>query len=89
MKKYVSKQNIATLTRIAVLCLLAFLSVSFSPALAATLSRGFDLSAAVSTARSIMVSLCAARDWLPLSGTRARASMDQTNSLMIAGRKAA
>ena len=89
MKKYITKQNIVALTRIAVLCLLAFLSVSFSPVLAATLSRGFDLSAALSTARSIMVSLLAARDWSPLSGTRTRASMDQTNSLMIAGRKAA
>jgi hypothetical protein len=79
MKKYVTKQNIAALTGIAVLCLLAFLSVSFSPALAATLSRGFDLSVAFSTARSIIRSLCAAGGGLPLSGTWARVSMDQTD----------
>ena len=53
MNKYVTRQNITALARIAALCALAFISVGFSPAFAATLSRDLDVTAILSAMWSI------------------------------------
>ena len=63
--KYLTNQNIAALTSMAVLCALAFLSVSIAPAFAATMSRGADLTATLSAMWSMIDPLAAIRHWLP------------------------
>ena len=82
MKKYATKQSIAALARIAVLCALTFLGVGLSPAFAATLSRSVDLSATLSAVWSMIGPLGAIR--------YLRAWFNGTNhfSVVIAGRKA-
>jgi hypothetical protein len=82
MKKYVTKQNIAALARIAVLCALAFLSVGLSPAFAATLSRSVDLSATLAAVWSMIGPLGAIRDRSAPFDTCARGSMEQIISLL-------
>jgi hypothetical protein len=57
--KHITEQNIAILAGITVLCALALLSLGFSPALAATLSRGADFSTTFSVVRSMIYPLCA------------------------------
>ena len=51
MKKYVTKQNIAALARIAILCALPLLVAGFSPAIAATLSRSVDVGVTLDRSR--------------------------------------
>lgn len=82
MKKYLTEQDIALLTRIAVLCALALLIASVSPALAATLSRGAEFSTTLSVVRSMIYPLCAIKYWSPPFGAVARRSMDQIISLL-------
>ena len=82
MKKYVTSQNIAALTRIAVLCLLAFVSVGFSPALAAALARSVDAGVTLSAICSMTAPLRAIREWVLPFGSCARGSMDQNISLL-------
>jgi hypothetical protein len=77
MKKHVTKKNITALTRIAVICALAFLSVGVSPAFAAAFSRGVDVGATLSAMRSMFGLLGAIREWLPPFGSCARGSIDQ------------
>jgi hypothetical protein len=80
MKKYVTSKNITALTRIAVVCGLAF-GVGFSPAFAAAFWRGVDVGATLSAMRSMIGSLGAIREWLPPFGN-ARGSMGQIISLL-------
>jgi hypothetical protein len=69
VKKYVTSQNIAALTRIAALCALAFLDVGFSPALVATLMRGVTAGVTLSAMRLMIAPLVARSEWiLPFSG---------------------
>jgi hypothetical protein len=69
VKKYVTSQNIAALTRIAVLCALAFLDVGFSPALVAALVRGVNAGVTLSAMRLMIAPLVASGEWmLPFSG---------------------
>jgi hypothetical protein len=69
VKKYVTSQNIAALTRIAGLCALAFLDVGFSPALVAALVRGVNAGVTLSAIRLMIAPLVAGREWmLPISG---------------------
>jgi hypothetical protein len=63
--KYLTNQNVAALTSMAVLCALAFLSVSFASAFAATMSRGADVTATLSAMWSMIDPLAAIRHWLP------------------------
>lgn len=77
MKKYLIRQNITALARIAVLGALVFLSVSVLPAFAATLSRSADVSATLSAMWSMIGPLFAIRDWLPPLGSCARGPADQ------------
>ena len=65
MKNDITKPNISALTRIAALGALAFLSISVSPAYAATLSRSVDVSGTPSAVWSIIGPFCAIKDWLP------------------------
>ena len=69
MKSDITKPNIPALTRIAALGALAFLSVSVSPAYAATLSRSVDVSGTPSAVWSMIGPFCAIKDWLPPVGT--------------------
>jgi polyketide cyclase/dehydrase/lipid transport protein len=69
MKKLMNRPNIALLTRIAALGALAFLSISVSPAYAATLSRSVDVSGTPSAVWSMIGPFCAIKDWLPPVGT--------------------
>jgi hypothetical protein len=64
MTNSLTNQYAAALIPIAVLCLLAFLSVDFSPALAAALLRLADVRSALATVRSMIGPLCANGDWL-------------------------
>lgn len=57
--KHITEQNIAISAWIAVLCALALLSFGFSPALAATLSRGTDFNTTFAVVRSMVYPLCA------------------------------
>jgi hypothetical protein len=82
MQKYVTKNDIAALARIAAFCALAVLSVDLSPALAAMLSRGADFSVALSAVRSLIGPLGAVRDWLLPLGGCARSPTDQIISLL-------
>lgn len=75
--KHITEQNITALAGIAALCVLALLSLCFSPALAATLSRGADFSTTFSVVRSMIYPLCAINYWLPPFGARARLSIDR------------
>ena len=68
MKNYVTKQNITALAGISVLCILALLSVGFSPAFAATLSRSADLGTTLSIVRSMIYPLCAIKLWVSSFG---------------------
>ena len=61
MKKYITKQNITALGRIAILCALGFLGAGVSPAFAAMLSRGFDVSATLHAVWSMIGPLCVIR----------------------------
>jgi hypothetical protein len=81
MKPYLSDQIIVALAGIAGLCVLVFLSLSISPAFAATLSRGANLSMTLSAVRSMIYPLRANKCWLPPFGTWARVSMDRIISL--------
>jgi hypothetical protein len=54
------------LAGIAGLCVLLFLGLSFSPAFAAALSRGADLSIALAVRRSVIYPFCAIKSWLSL-----------------------
>ena len=63
--KYLTNRTIAALTGMAVLCALAFLSVGIAPAFAATMSRGADVTAMLSTMWSMIDPLAAIRHWLP------------------------
>jgi Polyketide cyclase / dehydrase and lipid transport len=69
MKSDITKPNISALTRIAALGALAFLSISVSPAYAATLSRSVDVSGTPSAVWSVIGPFCAIKDWLPPVGT--------------------
>ena len=69
MKSDITKPNITALTRMAALGALALLSVSVSPAYAATLSRSVDVSGTPSAVWSMIGPFCAIKDWLPLVGT--------------------
>jgi hypothetical protein len=66
MKKLMNRPNITLLTRIAALGALAFLSISVSPAYAATLSRSVDVSGTLSAVWSMIGPFCAIKDWLRL-----------------------
>jgi hypothetical protein len=57
--KHIIEQIIAISAGIAVLCALALLSLGFSPALAATLSRGADFNTTFTLVRSMAYPLCA------------------------------
>jgi hypothetical protein len=54
MKKYVTKQNVVALARIAILCALGFLIAGVSPAFAAMMSRSFDVNAPLNAVWSMM-----------------------------------
>ena len=83
MKNYLSSQSIATLARIAVLCVLAaVLSAGFSPTFAAVLSRGADIRAMLPAVFSMIGPLCTIRDRLSPFGACARLSMGQIISLL-------
>ena len=69
MNKHITKRNFTTMTQIAALGALAFLSVNVSPALAATLSRSVDVSGTLSAVWSMIGPFCAIKDWLPPVGT--------------------
>lgn len=69
MKSDITKPNISALTRIAALGALAFLSISVSPAYAATLSRSVDVSGTPSAVWSMIGPFCAIKNWLPPVGT--------------------
>ncbi len=77
MKKYVTKQNIAALARIAALCTFTLLAAGFSPAIAATLSRSLDVGVTLSAMWSMIGPLFAIRDWLPPFGHGTRAPRNQ------------
>jgi hypothetical protein len=68
--KHITEQNIAISAGIAVLCALALLSFGFSPAFAATLSRGTDFNTTFAVARSMVYPLCA----IIIAGCRRSAS---------------
>jgi hypothetical protein len=69
MNKHITKRNFTTMTQIAALGALAFLSVNVSPAFAATLSRSVDVSGTLSAVWSMIGPFCAIKDWLPPVGT--------------------
>ena len=69
MKKHFTHRNIAMLIRIAAIGGLTQLSISVSPALAATLSRSADVNATVSAVWTMIGPFCAIKDWLPPVGT--------------------
>ena len=69
MKKSVTKRNIVALICVAVPGAIAVLSVSFSPAFAATLLRSVDVTATPSAVWSMIGPFCAIKDWLPPVGT--------------------
>jgi hypothetical protein len=73
MKPCLSDQIIVALAGIAGLCVLVFLGLGFSPAFAAALSRGADLSIALAVRRSMIYPLCAVKSWLPLFSGNKRA----------------
>ena len=79
--KHFNDQDIAALTGVAALCALALLSLCLSPALAATLSRGADLSTAFPAMQSMIYPLCAIKCRLPPLGACARWSIDRIVSL--------
>ena len=81
MKKYVTKQNIAALARIAVPCAFTLLVAGFSPATAATLSRCVDVSVTLSSMWSMIGPLLANRQW------HAHAEEPDHSSFMTAGRR--
>jgi hypothetical protein len=64
MTKLVTSQYVAALAPIAVVCLLAFLSIDFSPALAAAVLRLADIRATLATVRAMIGPLRARRDRL-------------------------
>lgn len=64
MTKSVTSQYVAALTPIVVLCLFAFLSIDFSPALTAAVLRLADVRATLATVRAMIGPLCARGDWL-------------------------
>jgi hypothetical protein len=64
MTKSVISQYVAALTPIAVVCLLAFVSIDFSPALAAMFLQLADLRATLATVRSAIGPICASGAWL-------------------------
>ena len=65
VKKYLTNRNITAVAGMAVLCALALLSVSIAPAIAATMSRGPDVTAMLSAMWSMIDPLAAIRHWLP------------------------
>src|SRR5258708_25142942 len=69
MNKHITKRNFTTMTQIAALGALAFLSVNVSPAFAATLSRSVDVSGTLSAVWSMIGPFCAIKNWLPPVGT--------------------
>jgi hypothetical protein len=81
MKKYVTKQKVAALARIAVFGALTLLVAGFSPAIAATLSRSVDVGVTLSTVWSMIGPLFAIRDWLPPFDNGSREPRDQIISL--------
>ena len=83
MKKYVTPQSIAMLTRMAVFCLLAtVLDASFSPGFAGVLSRSADIRAMLPTVLSMIGPLRSIKVRLPPFGACSRFSMDQIFSLL-------
>jgi hypothetical protein len=64
MTKSVTTQYVTALTPIAVLCLFAFLSIDFSPALAAAVLRLANVRAMPATVRAMIGPLCARGNWL-------------------------
>lgn len=87
MKKDVTKQNIAALVRIAILCALPLLAAGFSPAIAATLSRSVDVGVTLSAMWSMIGPLFAIRDWLAPFGNGTRAEEPDHSRVITAGRK--
>ncbi len=69
MKSDITKPSVSAMNRIAALGALAFLSISVSPACAATLSRSVDVSGTPSAVWSMIGPFCAIKDWLPPVGT--------------------
>jgi hypothetical protein len=69
MKKPMIERHFPAAIQIAALGALALLSLSVSPASAATLSRAVDVSATLSQVWSIIGPFCAIKDWLPPVGT--------------------
>ena len=68
MKRYLTPDNTAMLVRIAVLSMFVFGAADFSPALAATLSRGGDVGPTLSAAWSMIGRLCNIGEWWPSQG---------------------
>jgi len=63
MTKSVISQYVAASAPIAVLCLFAFLSIDFSPALAAALLQLADVRATFATVQAMIGALCALGGW--------------------------
>ncbi len=64
MTNSLTNRHIAALIPIAVVCLLAVLSIDFSPALAAVVLRLADVRTTLATVRSMIGPICAGINWL-------------------------
>jgi hypothetical protein len=77
MKPYLPDQIIVALAGVACLGVLVFLNLGFSPAFAATLSRGTDVGNTLFAMRSMIYPLYAIKWRLPPFGACARGPIDR------------